>query len=244
MPKGNEISVVGRRWDSSSPRKLCCLEGQSLERIVLTSIKEVYRDHNYSAKQCRLLLKYARCRVNGIEISREEWKSVHPKAGAFIEILHGVRGGGGGCGGGKNPVATILSAVVVVVATAVTWWAGGAGGAAALAAMGMSQAGFCAAVGLATMGALMAINALFPAPQPSLDVGGIGNNGFARDSQTYSLTGGRNSANVGGYVPLVLGKHHMTPPLGGRSWTVWEGNEQFFHTRRCRFHQGLRKEPS
>ena len=35
-----DLTVVGMRWDHSSLRKLCCLEGQSLEEIVLKSVRE------------------------------------------------------------------------------------------------------------------------------------------------------------------------------------------------------------
>ena len=230
MNKTSEIAVCGRKWDSSRPVFFTAPEGLTLSAIVLSSIERAYRENEYDRAQYESLLKYARCRVDGVEIGRAKWASYLPRSGARIEILHGVRGGGGGGGGGKNPIATVLSAIVVVVAAVATWYIGGAGGAALAASWGVTQGTLAMGVGLLATGALMAINALFPAPTPSIggNVGGY-NRDFEKTSQTYSINGGRNTANVGGYVPLVCGRHRFTPPLGGRSWTVWEGEKQFFH---------------
>ena len=98
---GEEITAVGRRWDSRRPKKIACLAGRSFEEIVLKSVREAYREHGYSDRECRKLLKFARCRVNGFEIPGEAWATTFQPPGSFIEILHGVRGEGGG-GGGKT----------------------------------------------------------------------------------------------------------------------------------------------
>lgn len=216
---------MGRRWDSSRPAFFTAIEGLSLESIVLQSIESAYKDKVYSKTQRHILLKYARCRWNGMEVAREHWKDVFPQKGDRIEVLHGVRGGGGGGGGGKNPIATVLSVLVVAVAAAATWWAGGAG---VTIPLGLTAAQFTTGVALVSTGMLMAINMLFPAKQPS--VGGIGSSGNAeKESPTYSINGGKNAHNVDGYVPLVLGRHRQTPPLGAKSWTMWQGEDQYFN---------------
>lgn len=220
------VQVMGRRWDSSRPAFFTAVEGLSLEVIVLQSIEAAYRDKIYSKTQRRILLKYARCRVNGREIDRKWWKEYFPQKGDRIEILHGVRGGGGG--GGKNPLATILSVLVVIVATVATWWAGGLGGTMAIAGMQVATSTFATTmIGLVAAGALMAINMLFPAKPPSL--GGLGGGDAAKESPTYSINGGKNAHNIDGYVPLVLGRHRQTPPLGAKSWTYWQGENQYFN---------------
>ena len=227
------VEVMGRRWDTSRPNFFQAPAGLSLEDIVLQSLSKAYTDKVYTKAQYRQLVRYARVRWNGTEIARENWKRVFPEPGDRIEVLHGVRGGGGG--GGKNPLATILSAVIVVAAAVATSWAGGTGIFAAggiLEGMGLGLTGgalFAAQVGIgvAAMAMLYAVNMLFPAAQPRL--GGGLDSGAEKQSQTYSLTGGRNSANVNGYVPLILGRHKVTPPLGAKSWTSWEGEKQFFH---------------
>lgn len=220
------VEVMGRRWDTSRPNFFAAPEGVSLESIVLQSLEKAYRDHVYTKAQYRSLLAYARCRVNGREIDRKFWKEFFPQKGDRIEVLHGVRGGGGG--GGKNPLAAILSVLVVIVATIATWWAGGLGGQIALMGMTVQMSTFATTmIGLVAAGALMAINMLFPAKPPS--VGGLDYGTPEKESPTYSLTGGKNAHNINGYVPLVLGRHKVTPPLGAKSWTVWEGDDQYFN---------------
>lgn len=226
MLQQSGISVMARRWDSTRSRFSIAVPGATLESIVLDAIQGMRREGQYTRAQARLLARYARCRVDGIEIKRSQWADTRPHEGARLEILQGVKGGGGG-GGGKNPVATVLSVVVIAAAAAATWYLGGSGGAAAAAAMGLTVGQATVAVGVAAMGSLMAINALFPSAAPSL--GSIGGYDSAKDSPTYSISGARNAANVNGYIPLVCGKHRHTPPLGAKSWTKWEGDKQFFH---------------
>lgn len=217
------VEVMGRRWDTTRPCIFAAPAGLSLEDIVLQSIESAYRDKLYNKAQRHVLLKYARVRLNGVEKAREHWKHIFPQKGDRIEILHGVRGGGGG--DGKNPLATILSAVIVIVAAALTWWAGGQGATAVIA--GMTAAQFTTTVGIVAAGMLLAVNMLFPAKPPSL--GGLGDASAEKSSPTYSINGGKNAHNIGGYVPLVLGRHRQTPPLGAKSWTSWEGEKQYFH---------------
>lgn len=233
--KGELIEVMGRRWDTSRPSFFAAPEGLSLYDIVKQSIDNAYKDKVYNKAQYVVLSKYARVRLNGVEKDRQFWKIIFPQKGDRIEILHGVRGGGGG-GGGKNPLGTILSVIVVAVAMVATSWAGGTGVFAAgglLEGMGLGLTGgalFAAQVGigLATIGALMAINALFPSKPPS--IGGLGGESSAeKTSPTYSISGGKNAHNVDGYVPLVLGRHRQTPPLGAKSWTSWHGEDQYFN---------------
>lgn len=225
---------MGRRWDTSRPNFFAAPEGLSLYDIVKQSIDNAYKDKVYNKAQYVVLSKYARVRLNGVEKDRQFWKIIFPQKGDRIEILHGVRGGGGG--GGKNPLGTILSVIVVAVAMVATSWAGGTGVFAAgglLQGMGLGLTGgalFAAQVGigLATIGALMAINALFPSKPPS--IGGLGGESSAeKTSPTYSISGGKNAHNVDGYVPLVLGRHRQTPPLGAKSWTSWHGEDQYFN---------------
>lgn len=228
------VQVMGRRWDTSRPNFFSAPAGLSLEAIVLQSLAKAYEDKVYTKAQYRVLLKYARCRLNGVEIARENWKRVFPEKGDRIEVLHGVRGGGGG--GGKNPLGTILSVIIVALAAVATAWAGGTGIFAAggiLQGMGLGLTGgalFAAqiGIGIATIGMLYAVNMLFPAKAPSL--GGLGGTGdSAKESPTYSINGGKNAHNIGGFVPLVLGRHRHTPPLGAKSWTEWRGDNQYFN---------------
>lgn len=221
------IKVAARRWDSTRTRFSAVAPGTSLECIVLDAIQSMQREGLCNRAYARRTARYARCRVNGIEIRRSQWATTFPPQNARIEVIQGVKGGGGG-GGSKNPVATVLSVVIIAAAAAATWYLGGAGGAAAAASMGLTVGQATLAVGVLAAGALMAVNALFPAATPTLSLGDVSSNA-ANASQVYSITGAKNTANPRAYIPLVCGKHRHTPPLGAKSWTVWEGDKQFFN---------------
>lgn len=228
-----QIAVMGRRWDGGAPVHRLALEGQSLERIVLDTIQAMRRERQYSRAQARTLLRYARCRVNGFEIPRAQWADTWLKPGDRIEVLRGVLGGGGG--GGKNPLGIILGVVISVVAI----WAGPF--IAGSAVLGLTGAAASVVGGVITGGIMLAggmlVNALFPTAQPALS--GPTFNDRAKDSPTYSINGARNTANPYGFVPLVLGRHRHTPPLAAKSWTVWEGDKQFFNMCVCWGHPDI-----
>ena len=233
-----QIAVMGRRWDGGAPVHRLVLEGQSLERIVLDAIQAMRRERQYSRTQARSMLRYARCRVNGFEIPRAQWADTWPKPDDRIEVLRGVLGGGGG--GGKNPLGMILSVVVVALASIATWYVGGAGGWAVGGLIPTLEMGGLAggiAGSAVLIGGMMAVNALFPTAQPALS--GPTFNDRAKDSPTYSINGARNTANPYGFVPLVLGRHRHTPPLAAKSWTVWEGDKQFFNMCVCWGHPDI-----
>ena len=98
-PSGKAISVAGRRWDSNSVTRALAAPGQTIEAILTDAVANMRRsgvDRAYS----RRMLRYCRCRVNGIEIPREDWSTVCPPEGSRLEFLLAPKGGGGG--GGKN----------------------------------------------------------------------------------------------------------------------------------------------
>lgn len=228
-----QIAVMGRRWDGGAPVHRLVLEGQSLERIVLDTIQAMRRERQYSRTQARSMLRYARCRVNGFEIPRAQWADTWPKPDDRIEVLRGVLGGGGG--GGKNPLGIILGVVISVVAI----WAGPF--IAGSAVLGLTGTAASVVGGVITGGTMLAggmlVNALFPTAQPALS--GPTFNDRAKDSPTYSINGARNTANPYGFVPLVLGRHRHTPPLAAKSWTVREGDKQFFNMCVCWGHPDI-----
>lgn len=212
MKETKDIAIRGRKWDSVVAITFEVDEGMSLEEIVLRSVKYAYVHYDYSEAQFKSLLRYARCRVNGEEKPREMWAHIYPKRGALIEIFHGVRGGGFG-----SVVQVVVGAVLAAVGYAMGWTGIGA-------AIGTIGVGMMLSGGLA-----MASNLLFPTA--NLSLGSLGSTGSESEtySPTYSISGAKNQANVNGYVPLIFGRHRHYPPLGGRSWTSWEGDRQFFH---------------
>jgi hypothetical protein len=228
--KNNSLSVMGRRWDSTRPVFFDAHAGVTLETVVQDTIVKLQRDKAYTPAQARSLLRFARVRVDGVEVRRKEWTTLRPKPGAHIEVLRTVHGGGGG---GKNAVALVAMVAIAVVAIYAAPAVVGAMGptmgmgttAFSVAGMGVTYGGIASFAG--TMAFNMAAKMIFAPSAPSL--GGYSTSDSGSESPTYSITGARNSPNLYGYVPLVLGKHRHTPPLGAKSWTSWEGEDQFFH---------------
>jgi hypothetical protein len=232
MRADQTVAVMGRRFDSTRPVFFEAMAGTTLETVVEEAVGRLRRDRVYTPAQARSLLRYARCRVDGVEIPRKRWAETRPVPGARIEVLRTVRGGGGG--GGKSPVGMIAAIAVMAVASYAA--------PAILGALGGVEAGFVGPLAAgqfyisswmtaAVTGGLMMVGsyvtgALFGQAAPSISSSTYD---AGSESPTYSITGARNSANLYGYVPLVLGTHRHTPPLGAKSWTVWEGEDQFFN---------------
>lgn len=220
------LRVVGRRWDSNAPVCVTACAGQSLEDILLDAVQHLRKNGQYSRAFSRRSLKYCRCRVNDFEVKREDWSTAYPVENDRIEFFLAPKGGGGG--GGKNILGTILQVLVVITAAVLMPWAAGLTGFAMYAAY--------AGIAAFTMGASMLVGALFPPAQPKL--GGLQTDSL-KDSPTYSINGTRNALNLNGFVPLILGKHRITPPLAAKSWTVWEGEIQYFHMCACWGHSNV-----
>lgn len=222
LKRTDEITIAGIRFDGAAPYKAIALPGKSLESIVMDALQAMRREGRYTRAQARELMRYSAVRVNGFIIPRKDWADTVPPAGAFIEIRRGLRGGGGG--GGKGGIGAIIGIVAIIGAAIVAPIVGPAL-AAGLGVFSATTWTGIVAGGFMLLGA--AANMLFPAAQPKLSMPSIGD--IKQESQTYSLTGARNTANPYGYVPLVLGKHRHTPPLVAKNWTSWEGDDQFFH---------------
>ena len=212
------VLIASRRWDSNGARLCVATQGQTLEAMVRQAVEKAYpgRDERfYSAA-----LSWCRVRMDGLEVKRVHWQDVRPQAGQRLEVLIAP-----GKGNGKNPLALVLQLVVVAVAT---YLGQVYVGPAMASAMGVTAKGGISAISavstavMASAGSML-VNALFPVSAPTVPESNIDN------SQTYSLNGGQNAANPNGYVPLVLGRHKMTPPLGAKSWTSYEGEDQFLH---------------
>lgn len=219
------VLVASRRWDSNGARLCVVREGATLEGMVREALEKAYPGRNdsfYSAA-----MTYCRARLDGMEVLPLHWHEFTAQAGQRVEVL--IAPGKGG--GGKNPLATVLSLVVVVAAVVFQQhyllpalkgmgWAYAAG---ELTALG--TAAMVAGTAVVGMAGMMAVNALFPVSLPTANA----NTPELENSQTYSLNGGQNAANPGGYVPLVLGKYRMTPPLGAKSWTHYQGDDQYLN---------------
>ena len=165
--------------------------------------------------------------IDGMRVPRGMWRNIRPKHGTMININALVHGGGGG--GGKNPLATIATIALMVYAPQIGFamLGEGAATAAAVSAFASTTLGAFAVAGVMLVGG-MAINAIFPPPRPSLGTG----NGFVgpgQESPTYSLSGGSNSGRPYQPMPVIMGAHRVFPDLGARTYTEFEGEDQYLY---------------
>ena len=164
--------------------------------------------------------EHAHIAVAGEAVARCDWSACRPEAGSTIAITIVP---------GQGNVLRIALTIAVVAAAA---WAGPA----AAGALGLvNSAGALTAGGLAVSGAvgaavstvgMLAINALVPPQTPGLSKGD-------RGSPTYSIAGARNAARLRGPVPVVLGRHRMTPPLAAQTVTEIAGEDVYLRMLVC-----------
>jgi hypothetical protein len=124
--------------------------------------------------------------VDDVEVPREFWSRVRPRAGRTVFVRIIPQGGGGG---GDKVLRTILLIAVVVVAVAL----GQIYGAALAAGMGFTGPVAAAAATAAitvtvSMLGTMAINALIPPPTPTID-GNLAGDQSPIAQPRYQLTG-------------------------------------------------------
>jgi len=143
--------------------------------------------------------------INGNPLTVERWDYI-PSPNDHVLISVPVMGGNGE----KNPLRTILTILVVVVA----YVYGGPLGAGVAKGLGWSEA-IGSAVGMAVVSTagMLLVNAIAPI-RYSMD-----SKQSYKDSPTYSINGGSNSANPWGVIPVNLGINRVYPPLGSGSYT-------------------------
>jgi len=146
--------------------------------------------------------------LNGDFIPKEQWQYIKPVENDNIVITTALHG--------DNFLRTILSILVV----AASGFFLGPGGQFALFQGTTAGANFGNALvaGVVAAAGTALINALIPIrPQQAPD----------EQSPSYSINGARNDARPFGTVPIVLGKHRMTPPLAALPYTEVSGNEEY-----------------
>jgi hypothetical protein len=151
--------------------------------------------------------------VDDVEVPREFWARVRPRAGRTVFVRIIPQGGGGG---GDKVLRTILLIAIVVVAVALGQYYGlalaqtlvpgaVAGSTAALAAT-------AAITVTVSMLGTMALNALIPPPTPTID-GNLAGDQSPIAQPRYQLTGTQNRYQPYANIPRVMGKKRMYPLL-------------------------------
>jgi hypothetical protein len=171
--------------------------------------------------------------VDRAVIPREWLARVRPKPGTLISVRAAVAGGDG------SQVVAIVAMIAISIAA--PYLAGAAYGLATSGtALTMAQASVWAAntmVGMAltagiTVAGSMAISAL--TPKPKIDLGRAMSS--AKESPTYSLSGGSNQARPYEPLGLTLGRHRIFFDLASRPYGVFEGADQYLYQV---FHVGM-----
>jgi hypothetical protein len=158
-----------------------------------------------------LLRRHAVIFVGDWEAPVALWARCRPRPGRRVTIC--VRPAGGG-GGGKSTLRIIAQIAVLAAAIAVPHMA-------VLGGTMLAVGGALLGAGIGVVGSLL-VNALIPPPRPKL-----GRLGTSAESPTYFLQGARNQPRPFAPVPLVLGEHRTTPPLGALTYTELVGDDQY-----------------
>ena len=179
-------------------------EGETLQETVDRAVREGWLTKAEAASPHLVIT------VHGCEYTRAQWRWIRPKKGMYVLVRIRLSGGGSGK---KNPLRTILSLLVVVAVAAIS---GGALGPTAASATGLLGPAFAAGQIGAVLGAAVAsvalnalVNAIAPIPQPQL----------GSRSQSYTLSGSRNTMDPYGACVMTLGKMRVTPKLAARPFT-------------------------
>lgn len=165
-------------------------------------------------------------------ILREWLTRVRPKPGTLISVRAAVAGGDG------SQVIAIVAMIALTIAA--PYLAGMAYGLVGGTIVPYASVGIWAAntaVGMAlttgiTVAGSLAVSAL--TPKPRVDLGRALSS--AKDSPTYSLSGGSNQARPYEPLGLTLGRHRVFFDLASRPYGVYEGADQYLYQV---FHVGL-----
>lgn len=155
-------------------------------------------------------------------VPSELWARVRPKPGATLILQPLLQG--------KGILRSIAMIAVAIIALVVAPYLAGALFAGASAAF---IAGATAAIGGAiTIGGSLLVNALFPikTKPPSA------NNALApseEQARLMSISGAQNQPRPFGTIPVVLGKHRISPPFAAKPFTELVGADQYLRLLFC-----------
>lgn len=164
---------------------------------------------------------------NGYRVPDALWERLIPRNADQIVIRSRVHGGGGG--GGNKTLRIVALIAIAALAAYVGPLAAGffeAGSFAAFAAGAAANA-------VVSIGGSLLVNALLPAPKPTLPQL---NNGSKENNPTYSIAGANNQARPWQPMSLIFGRHKVVADLGGKPWTEFVGADQYLNQA---FHFGL-----
>lgn len=215
---GELIHVVGRPHPLRTTRvESFVVAGQTLEQIVSQGL----RDLNVPA----CMWGHGHAYVGETYVPRGQWAATIPQPGTMVTYRIVPQGGGG-----KNPLKALLS-IVVIAAAMMTGQLAAAQFAGTLLG---SVASATVTMGITALG-MLAINSLIPMKLDS----GLNTKEGEKDSNTYSLAGSTNQINKFGPIPVLLGRHRITPPQAALPFTEISGNDQYAMQLFCIGYTGI-----
>ncbi len=212
MNKSVKLSALTHPF--SSERKLLEFkEGATIRDMIVTAQPDTAK------------LRHAIVFINGKMIPRSAWATHTPKAGELVEARACAVPFGGGDDGGKNVLRIVLTIAVIALSVFLgpeiaPFLLPPTASAATVATVSAIASAVVASAGMLAVNSLCAVK---PASLASLS----GTQGTT-DSASLFLEGTSNSLKPFSPVPVVLGKHRMTPPLGSKPYTEMIGDDQYF----------------
>lgn len=173
--------------------------------------------------------------VDGRPVARADFDRTVPRETVVIVGIPGKS-----VGKALGSVVKAISAIIVTVLAAVV---APVLGPALAGILGVSAGvGTAIAGGALTVAGALATRALFPTSTPQLgQISGAQEsaNGAAQVSPTYSIGGARNQSNAYGPVPVILGRHRVSPLYAAQPFTENIGEEQYLRVLFCWGHGPL-----
>jgi sulfur carrier protein ThiS len=171
------------------------------------------------------------CLHNGQALLRADWDTTVIGDGDVVTFVALPHGGGGG-GGGKNPLKTVLSIALMVAAPGLgSMLAGSLGLTGGLFAGTAFEIGWGTVLGgVISLAGSALINAVIPAPKPSVPSMSFGSVGAPpAPSPTYSLIAQGNEARLGQPIPVLYGRHLIYPDLATQPYQEFSGGDQYLY---------------
>lgn len=188
--------------------------GQTLEQIVEKGLRDL------DVPSC--MWWYGHAYVGDVYIPREQWASTVPQPGVLVTYRIVPQG--------KNPIKALLSIVVIAVAS---YFGNAVTGLFAKGSLLGALAGAATTTAITALG-MLAVNSMFPIKQATIDT-----KDSEKESNTYSLAGSTNQISKFGAVPVLLGRHRVTPPQAALPYTELSGDDQYVMQLFCLGYTGI-----
>ncbi|MEQ1614491.1 MAG: host specificity factor TipJ family phage tail protein [Hyphomicrobiaceae bacterium] len=155
------------------------------------------------------------CVLDGRFVLRKDWATtvVAPRSVVMFQAI--PQGGGAG---GKNILRTVLAVAVMVLAIVVAPYL--APGLAAATGLTVATSTTLISAGIA-IGGSMLLNAIIPPQQANVNTNSA--------TATYSISGRQNLARLDSPIPVLYGRHIMSPDYAATPWSEFIANKQYLY---------------